>query len=770
MSDWRVYISHDCCNDFTWGNDETSTRDNLAEILRAHLDAMTETDSAHPDEQDHYTTTTFIEALCFLEKYPERRDELVRRARERRLTLSPWLCNTFWGSMSVEGQLRAMSAARRLELEAGVPLDTGNHSEMPSLPLGAVPILAGAGVEWVVVPWLLYDTVYESLDNPPIFRYEAPDGSALNLIFDRYASRQALYIQGLRMLERSEQIHDWKAHYESWGESVYPLKGWLAAGTHHDLYPEKRHEVRPLNEKLVALNASGGLPVRLVNASLGRFVDEMGRPNLAKIPTERRSFGVSWEAWPVALARLWGDGRLAERAYLDAEALLCLATLKAPSEREYTAAARYRADDMIAMIGDHAWNGMDERSHRINQHLRRGWVGELKMLGETLAVRATRHLVTAEDGQYTLFNPLGHARRDIVALPETIDYSVSQNWSALPQQDLFEDGAWTRICVTPEVAGFATQRVHQSNPLPLFPSGFVTESRAEGVHFALVFDSQRSGLSSLVHRASGAELRIGAENLGETRWWAGRDLPLCVTGCELLAHGPVLTRLAQHAEGDGLRVTQSFSVASEGAVPLVHTPGALLKLAVAPEGDLHPGADQSRVAIDSFVRAGNVSVFPREAFLLRPDLPGLTFECLGNDQNAPEVSHDQGGERHFRFRYRVRFDDGATAIGEIARRAAELAHPITVLSGRSAFPDVSIQPDASRAVSLCLKPALDGRGLILRLWEVSGSDEPLGVRLTGFSRATACDLLERDGAELPLIEGAVALPIRGWGLGALRIE
>ena len=73
MTDWKIYISHDCCNDFTWGNDETSTRDNLAEILRAHLDAMTETDGEDPDERDHYTLTTFIEAVCFIEKYPQRK-------------------------------------------------------------------------------------------------------------------------------------------------------------------------------------------------------------------------------------------------------------------------------------------------------------------------------------------------------------------------------------------------------------------------------------------------------------------------------------------------------------------------------------------------------------------------------------------------------------------------------------------------------------------------------------------------------------------------
>jgi alpha-mannosidase len=73
-------------------------------------------------------------------------------------------------------------------------------------------------------------------------------------------------------------------------------------------------------------------------------------------------------------------------------------------------------------------------------------------------------------------------------------------------------------------------------------------------------------------------------------------------------------------------------------------------------------------------------------------------------------------------------------------------------------------------VTQCLKPALDGRGLILRLWEVTGSSAPVSVALSGFTKATACDLLERDQADLVITEGQVSLPVRGWGFGAIRLE
>ena len=804
MDTWKIYISHDSCNDFTWGNDETSTRDNLAEIMRAHLDAMTQSDHAHPDERDHYTATTFVEALCFLEKYPNRKAELVARAKSRRLTLSPWLCNTLWGSMTPEGNLRAMTAARLLEIETGIPLDVGNHSEMPSLPLGVVPLLAGAGVNWVCVPWLLFDTVWAKLETPPVFGYLGADGSRLNFVFDHFASLRAQYVQGLKILNEPERIPEWLEHYAGLGER-YPLRAVLAAGTHGDLYPEKRLEVEGLNASLCEINRREGAGARLVNASLGRFVDEVGNPNLAALPLERHSFGVAWEAWPVALAGIFARGRLAEHAYYDAETLLAFASLQSVPDLEYTRAARMRADDVIAMLGEHAWNGMNERSHRINQQLRRGWAAELQMLGETLEARAQNVLFTPDSGQFTLFNPLGHARRDVVRVPQSTDFSVSQDWQPFVQQDLLEDDAWTRVFVTPELEPFGRAAFHQSNPTPM-PALAGTQagnSSLENVHFSLALDPKRPGLCSLVHRASNSELRVGESNIAETVWYAGRQIPLEVTGCELLSHGPVLTRIAQHASAPGLhltttvtaypdfehldfdvrivktefhrheRLTQIFSVGRADAVPLVQTPGAVLRLSSTPDGDLHLGADRSRIAVSGFAQLehpnGLCSVAVLEAFLLRPDLEPLSFECLGNDQNSPEVSHDQGGEREFRFRYRLRFDPNGTPVAAISQWAASFAHPLQVLSGRADFPKVVIAPDQARLVTQCLKPALDGRGLILRFWEMNGSSEPVRIALEGFAQVIACDLLERDQQVLKLEQNAVFVPVRGWGFGAIRL-
>ena len=76
---WTLHVVNDTCPDYTWGFDEKTTRRNMAELVRAHLDAMARTDADPEGNRDRYTMAVTNEALAFVEHYPERKDELVRR-------------------------------------------------------------------------------------------------------------------------------------------------------------------------------------------------------------------------------------------------------------------------------------------------------------------------------------------------------------------------------------------------------------------------------------------------------------------------------------------------------------------------------------------------------------------------------------------------------------------------------------------------------------------------------------------------------------------
>ena len=112
---WTIYIANDNCPDYTWGNDELQTRRNFAEIVRSHLDEMKRTDEERPENRDRYNMAVAQEAICFVERYPEREAELVRRIKQGRVCLSPFLCNSLWAFQSVEGVIRTFYAARRLQ-------------------------------------------------------------------------------------------------------------------------------------------------------------------------------------------------------------------------------------------------------------------------------------------------------------------------------------------------------------------------------------------------------------------------------------------------------------------------------------------------------------------------------------------------------------------------------------------------------------------------------------------------------------------------------
>ena len=126
-SRWTVFITNDACSDYTWGFNETQTRRAFADVVRAHLDEMLRTDSEASESRDRYNMSVTQEADAFLEFYPERKDELIRRVREGRVFIGPVYDNALWGFQSTEGMIRAFYPARRLQRQWGFPMDVVAH-------------------------------------------------------------------------------------------------------------------------------------------------------------------------------------------------------------------------------------------------------------------------------------------------------------------------------------------------------------------------------------------------------------------------------------------------------------------------------------------------------------------------------------------------------------------------------------------------------------------------------------------------------------------
>ena len=805
--EWTLLVTNDNCPDYTWGLTEEQTRQAFADIVRAHLEEMTRTDGEPPESQSRYNMAVTQEALCFVERYPERKQELIRRIKEGRLYVSPFLCNTLWGFNSTEGAIRALYPARRLEREWGLAKTAvAEHIEEPSLPWGMATILSGCGIRWLSSPFYAYDSAFAGLTTPPVFEHEGPDGSRVRVIMDPWACNRWSYQQGRALLKDPTGVSDeWISHYEAPGEA-YPLRAALASGTHGDISSRSGDQAREFAESIRAYNTMPDRRARLVNATVPMYcaaVDE-AEATAPFLRTIRGCFGHSWDVWPVSLAKYVADMRDGERRLMAAEALMAVAGAGHERLEE-----RQRAEWLRAMLADHAWNGTDPANKMHNADLRRQWSAELKQRAAGLVERGWEALDARGDAlSFTVFNSLSVPRRGLVSVPAAEgEYDLTDGEEVVPCHATGAGEERTLWAVSPEVPGFGLRR------LTLRPRRTpgrdrrlaATPTSLESPFYRLRIDPERGGITSLVHRATGRELVAAGDVLCRTVYFDGTAHGLRDVTSEVAASGPVsaavrivgetlgalvATDCTVYAELDRVyfdvfvrKPTQSneerlchvFPVVPPGGAVRIETPGAVIRPYLQPDGDLLPGADTRRFAVQGFVDASlpdgpGVTIAPLDAFVLRMDLDPLSFEALGNDQNRREVVQDQHGVTEFHFRYALRAHGGPYDQAEAVAWSQSATTPFVGVLGVTREPDARVAVDPRRAIATCLKPADEpGRGSILRVWETAGQTGPLPVGARGFRRAMRTDLLERDIEELAIESGQVLLPLDALGLAALRL-
>jgi hypothetical protein len=789
-----IYITNDACSDYTWGFDEAKTRRAYADVVRAHLDEMLRTDSEKPENQDRYNLSITQEAQAFVEFYPERKQELIRRIQEGRVGLGPVYNNALWGFQSAEAVIRTLYPARRLERDWKVPLGPVQHIEEPALPWGVASILAASGFRWLTVAYLDFDSTFAALKNPPLFLWEGPDDQTMHVVMDNFASKKANYVQGAYLLKDPSKIDaEWLPHYRD--DAVSAI---LASGTHGDNNPSNGNRAAGFAEAIIRYNGQPEPHAKLINATLQMFASaiEAAHPQL---PTLRGDFGQSWDLWPLTLAKYAADERTGEHALLAAEALMTRALAMNPAAIDSTRDQREKAEWNWIMLADHAWNGSDAANRTVNAELRRKWSEELQRLARDLMQRSwnVAGLVDKPDS-VTVFNSLSAPRTDLAAV------DASQRAPKdMPSQAVTEDGRQMLYWVSPRIDGygFAT---FQLTPEPRTPRTTLQATAAEldSPFYHLRVDPNSGGLASLVYKPTGKELLVqGSEyTIGQTVFFDGKHHTLTNIRSEVEAIGPVLARLKITGSTEGIdvvshvtiyaaldrvdfdirihkpvseqeqRLMHMFPVVAPEAVERIQTVGAVER----PASDLLPGADPKRFAIQGFVDASaptgpGVTVAPVEAFALRRDLGSFAFEALGNDMNYKEAAHDQHGVTDFRFRYSLRAHRGAYKNADTEAWCRAIATPLTlVLGSLKRNPPPTIAFDPQRATALAFKPA-EERGQILRIQETAGRSGAIEIRVPGYKQAVLTDLLERDLKKLEIRDGHVTVDLRANGYAAIRL-
>jgi hypothetical protein len=799
---WKLFISNDVCLDYTWCLNEEQVKENMANLMAAHLDAMNATDNQPFKNRARYTCTVTNEIFYFLEKYPLRKGELVSRIREGRIMMSPFLVNTMWGFCGSEGFLRAIYPAKRFAVKNNLRLTHAVHSELPSLPWDIIPLLSGSDIDWINKPFLNYDATFGSLRNPPVFKWIGPDGSSVNAIFDTWASSRYCYMQGGGVLKLPPYDKDtlsidsfWLNHYSKLQN--YPLKAILAEGTHCDLSTNSANQAMEVAEKIISFNNQTDNRIKMVNSTFAMFagiVDSVqeNNPFMEKI---RGSFGHSWELWPLGLAKYAVNLRRGENALLSAEALLAPCT----DFRKDTLLLHLhrRAEWLLAMLQDHAWNGCNDENIRINSAIRKRFSEELLSTTDSLVKSGFgKNGVVNVKKSFTVFNPTNYKRSTMVEIPLGKDEKsdlIFHDGMPLPSQVIDRKGSRSLCFQLDNIEGYGFESLqlgsskNNNRTLKFQSSEYILKANGQdGIGIYEKGTNEEVTSINLLHISASPvyakmdTLVLISDGQVATVYQVTGNLPFAAFILEIS-----ISRASEDIIFK-VKLEKDVCLEEEGIFLVcglrqknnleVETTAAITRPYLQPNGDLLPGADSTRIVMQGFVnscylKGGGILLASPDAFCLKPDRNSIIIQLLGNNHNYREAIKDQNKERFFDFRFSLTPYKGLLDPAIANMKGKNMQMPIMISAGKISDIKPVIEIIGQGVKVICRKPAdpAFGHGEILRLQNISADDIIAKVHCPGYSSAVLTDLLEQDIHPLEIKGGFVRIPIKAYGFTGFRI-
>jgi alpha-mannosidase len=134
----------------------------------------------------------------------------------------------------------------------------------------------------------------------------------------------------------------------------------------------------------------------------------------------------------------------------------------------------------------------------------------------------------------------------------------------------------------------------------------------------------------------------------------------------------------------------------------------------------------------------------------------------------PDPDADQGAHD---FTYSLLPHAGDWRAAETVRRAAELNIPLVALPAKSDQPPLSYLTVDGPAILETLKPAEDGDGVILRLYEPNGSRGRVTVKhRLPFAQVIKCNLVEENEGPAPAGKGMFSFDIKPFQVCTFRMR
>src|SRR5688572_3722006 len=178
-------------------------------------------------------------------------------------------------------------------------------------------------------------------------------------------------------------------------------------------------------------------------------------------------------------------------------------------------------------------------------------------------------------------------------------------------------------------------------------------------------------------------------------------------------------------------------------------------------------------------RFGDLSEHSFGLALLTPDTHGMS--CHGSALRisllrAPTDPDPEADQGEHEIRYAILAHRGSWQEAGVVAQARTFAEPLVHVAGASgggaaASASGFAEVDDPALVLDTIKRAEDSDSLVLRLYEAHGGRGTARVRLgVPFSRACLTDLLEGEGDELPLRDGAIEIAYRPWQIVTVAVR
>jgi hypothetical protein len=587
----------------------------------------------------------------------------------------------------------------------------------------------------------------------------------------------------------------WLDHYS--GLQNYPLKAILAEGTHCDLSPDSPGQAMDVAKKIISYNNHTDNRIQMVNSTFAMYVGmvdsvQRDKPFMEEI---RGSFGHSWELWPLGLSKYAVNLRHGENALLSAEALLApCADFRKDSSLLHL---HRRAEWLLAMLQDHAWNGCNDENIRLNSAIRKRFSEELLSITDTLAkLGFEKNGIKNAKKSFTVFNPINIKRNAILEIPLGKDEksnSIFLKGVQVSSQVIDRNGNRSLYFQLDSIAGYGFDSFQvgtskRSNKFTEFPSS----------RYILKNDSQ-DGIEIYEKSTNKEVTSIQVLHKAASSTYAEMDTPQLISDGQVatvyqvagkLPFASFILEISVGKTSDDInfkiKLEKEVSREEEGIYLVcglrqkiklqVETTAAITRPYLQPEGDLLPGADPTRIVMQGFVNAcyemdGGILLASPDAFSLKPDRNSIIIELLGNNQNYREAIKDQNNERSFEFRFSLFPYKGLLDPATAHLKGKNLQMPVMVARGKMSDINPDVEIIGKDVKVICRKPADPefGRGEIFRLQNISANDIIARVLCTGYSSAVLTDLLEQDIHPLEIKGGIVTFPVKAYGFAGLRI-